>query len=129
MDASWESTSPLCQPVKVAANRAAVIHLWSQFCMSASLRDDPNSGPSSTCVCSLKHTKNSLCALLYIHSSWPLPRAWQPQMSVCLTQLSSVCQKLSFLFQDSLQMTQFLEFSFIPSRCLKWIKDERCFRG
>ena len=78
MDASWESTSPLCQPVSAAANSAGVIHLWSLFSMTASLEDDSNCVQGGTC--SLKPTKKSLCALLYIHSSWSWPRAWQPQM-------------------------------------------------
>ena len=43
----------------------------------------------------------------------------------CPIQLSSACQKLPFIFQDSLHMTQLLEFSFNPRKCLKWIKDER----
>ncbi len=68
MDASWESTSPLCQPVRVAANRARVTHLWRLFSMAASLKDDSNAGQGSTCVCSPKETKNRLCALLYIHT-------------------------------------------------------------
>lgn len=76
-DASWESTSPLCQPVSVAANSAGVIHLWSLFSMTVSLEDDSNSVQGSTC--SLKPTKISLHALLYIHNSWSWPRAWQPQ--------------------------------------------------
>ncbi len=67
MDASWESTSPLCQPVRVAANRARVTHLWRLFSMAASLKDDSNAGQGSTCVCSPQETKNRLCALLYIH--------------------------------------------------------------
>lgn len=44
------------------------------------LRDDSNSVQGRTCVCSLKQTKISPCALLYIRNFHSLPREWQPQM-------------------------------------------------
>lgn len=56
-----------------------------------------------------------VCAHFYIYTA--LCRGQGRGSLRCPTQLSSACQKPSFIFQESLHMTQSLEFSFNQSKC------------
>lgn len=87
------------------ASRAAFTHLCPVFAVAGAPRDDSSSGHGSTCVSSLDGTKNSLCALLYTHTT---PGQGRGSLT-SPTQLSSGRQKVSFTFQDRLHMTQSLE--------------------